>query len=42
VIIAIVILGGSGKITKEGLVSVLAAIVGYALGTRSSGGKDEE
>jgi hypothetical protein len=35
-IVAIVILGASAKLTSEGLVSVLAAIVGYAAG-RSAG-----
>ena len=35
--LAIVVLGGTGKLTAEGLVSVLAAIVGYALGTRAAG-----
>lgn len=38
-IIAIVILGASAKLTSEGLVSVLAAIVGYAAG-RSAGASE--
>lgn len=32
VVIAILVLGAAGRITQEGLVSVLAAIVGYAAG----------
>lgn len=36
VIIAILVLGSTGRVTQEGLVSVLAAIVGYAAGRASS------
>jgi membrane-associated HD superfamily phosphohydrolase len=35
-IIAIVILGASAKLTSEGLISVLAGIVGYAAGSRAA------
>jgi hypothetical protein len=35
-IIAIIVLGASAKLTSEGLVSVLAAIVGYAVGRNAA------
>lgn len=37
VVVAVIILGVTGKLTDEGLASVLAAIVGYAVGRSTSG-----